>query len=566
MFDLERPFHRLIHHFVERIFYGAGEGDELQFGIPALLGILSVPSAFFSITLLSKYSTLRLYLMHQRVDDVYVASIPDEHFFIVYSMVVTAAVVILRWDRLFPDRRDFDNLAVLPISSRQIFGASLCAILFLAGIFAVDINAAACLIFPLAATMRYTTLSPYGRFFMAHAASVILSSLFACFALLSALGITLLVVPQRYRRGASIAVRIVCALMVTALFSASFTIPRALFSGKMHPWFRYIPSGWFVDLQQGLLGRMPLFSGSALFGFEMTVGVFGLALAMYALTYRRQFRNIPEQNAVSPARGRDKPSTIRRVLDAAFLRSPFERGIYPFAFKTLSRSDGHCLLFGVGVGTGCLVAAQTLSEALAEPIRSDLDTRVLSIPLILAYFIVCSLRPLFDLPAERQANWIFKCLVDSRRHQSRAVATKVILMMIAPWLLFVALPLYAVMWSWNIALLHVGYVLLCSAALAELMLVGFRKIPFACMHTANKDRVLAMVVVGILGLLIFADGNSVFEKYLLEEPVRFLFVLPFFVALFCAIRAVERELSLDQRILIFEDRPAPAIQLLNLSR
>src|SRR5437773_5453737 len=271
MFDLERPFHRLIHHFVTRIFYGAGEGDELQFGIPALLGILSVPSAFFSITLLSKYSTLRLYLMRQRIDDVYQASIPDEHFFIVYSMVVTAAIVILRWDRLFPDRRDFDNLAVLPISSRQIFTASLFAILFLAGVFAVDINVAACFIFPLAVTTCYTALSAYGRFFMAHAASVIFASLFACFALLSVLGVTLFAVPQQCRRGASIVVRIAFALLVVALFGSSFTIPGALFSGNVPPWVRYVPSVWFVDLQQGLLGRAPLFSGSSLFGFEMTV-------------------------------------------------------------------------------------------------------------------------------------------------------------------------------------------------------------------------------------------------------------------------------------------------------
>src|SRR5262249_43838191 len=150
-------------------------------------------------------------------------------------------------------------------------------------------------IFPIAATMRYTALSAYGRFFIAHAASVILSSLFACFALLFALGITLFVVPHNYRRAASIAVRIAFALMATALFSSSFTIPRVLFSGSMASWVRYVPSVWFVDLQQGLLGRAPQFSGSEWLGLEMTALVFGLALVMYALTYRREFRKIPEQ-------------------------------------------------------------------------------------------------------------------------------------------------------------------------------------------------------------------------------------------------------------------------------
>src|ERR1043165_1525738 len=141
MYDLEIPFHRLVHHFIKRIFYGAGDGYELQFGIPALLGLLSTPAAFGAITLLNKYSTLYLFIMHRPFFDVYRAAVPDEYFFIVYSMVVTGAVVVLKWDRLFPDRQDYDNLAALPISMREIFLSNLIAILFLAALFAVDINA-----------------------------------------------------------------------------------------------------------------------------------------------------------------------------------------------------------------------------------------------------------------------------------------------------------------------------------------------------------------------------------------------------------------------------------------
>lgn len=182
MYDLERPLHRLIHHFVKRIFHGAGEGDDLQFGIPALLGILSTPSAFGSIALLGKYSSLKLFLLGLPWFDVYRASIPDEYFFIVYSMVVTGAVVVLRWDRLFPDRQDYDNLAVLPISTRQIFLASLSAMLFLAALFAVDINIASCVILPYVITSRYNTVAAYVEYFVAHTSALLLSSLFVCFA------------------------------------------------------------------------------------------------------------------------------------------------------------------------------------------------------------------------------------------------------------------------------------------------------------------------------------------------------------------------------------------------
>jgi len=159
MFDLERPFHRLIHHYVTRIFRGAGDGDDLQFSIPALLGLLSVPSGFGSILLLDKYSTLRMYFMGIRHFDVYRASFYDEYFFIVYSMVITGSVMVLKWDRLFPDRQDYDNLAVLPISSRQNFAASLIALLFLTSLFAAIVNGAASIIFPYAVTNSYESFS-----------------------------------------------------------------------------------------------------------------------------------------------------------------------------------------------------------------------------------------------------------------------------------------------------------------------------------------------------------------------------------------------------------------------
>jgi hypothetical protein len=118
MLDLERPFHRLIHHFVFRIFHGAGEGDELQFSIPALMGIISVPAAFFSISLFGKYSTLMLYLMRRPAFDVYRASIPDEHFFIVFSMTVTGAIVISKWDRL--KSRSHFEITIAPVTDFEV--------------------------------------------------------------------------------------------------------------------------------------------------------------------------------------------------------------------------------------------------------------------------------------------------------------------------------------------------------------------------------------------------------------------------------------------------------------
>jgi hypothetical protein len=173
---------------------------------------------------------------------------------------------------------------------------------------------------------------------------------------------------------------------------------------------------------------------------------------------------------------------------------------------------------------------------------------------------------LFDLPTESKANWLFRSIVDRKQNETRLVGTKVIVMMIAPWLLVIGLPLHVLAWGWTIAFVHTGYVLLCSAALASLLLTGYRKIPFTCLHTASKDHVLIMFIVFWIGLWFFGPLNSMFEWWFIQKPIRFVYALSLFAALFYGIRTVERDLHEMDRTLIYEDRPSANIQLLNLSK
>jgi hypothetical protein len=192
--------------------------------------------------------------------------------------------------------------------------------------------------------------------------------------------------------------------------------------------------------------------------------------------------------------------------------------------------------------------------------------RLLSVSLIVAYFIIVSLRALFDLPTERAANWVFRSTVDRYRHESGAVAMKVVLTMIVPWLVCVALPLHIFYLGWTAGVFHTGYVLLSSMVLAELLLARFRKIPFTCMHTGSKDRVLVMVILGLLGLVFFGSINARLEIGFFEDPTRLLVAMACVLALLLALRSRERNRPMADRALIFEDRPPAVLQVLNLSK
>jgi hypothetical protein len=328
---------------------------------------------------------------------------------------------------------------------------------------------------------------------------------------------------------------------------------------------RYVPSVWFLDLNQLLLARGSQQLGKGQFCLGITAVTLVLSIAVYALTYYREYMRIPERGGEAYGRGRDDYSLVRRFLDVTVLRSPFQCATYHFSVKTLFRSERHCLVFGTATAIGLFVAFQDAAGISSNPLDQGIDAGMLSISLTIAYAAIVSLRALFDLPGERKANWIFQSIVDVHQHDGRGTATKLAISAVIPWLILPALPLHILRLGWSTALLHTAYVLTCSMALAELLLIRFRKIPFTCLHTASKDKVLVSVILGIAGLSLFSGVNSSIEARLLQHPLRFFEAFLFFCALFLGIRIYRSRLSREDRALLFEDRPAPLVQLLNLS-
>src|SRR5260221_2272002 len=146
------PFGCLLRLFVARMFHGGGEpgAGELDLGIGVLVIMLGMPGLLVSLLMLEKSGSLIRYLRGHLISDPYPTTMPDEYFFIVLSLTVTGAAALWRWDALFLDRRDYTNLVPLPLSLRAIFFANLSAILALAALFTIVVNAASLVLFPMA--------------------------------------------------------------------------------------------------------------------------------------------------------------------------------------------------------------------------------------------------------------------------------------------------------------------------------------------------------------------------------------------------------------------------------
>src|SRR5271155_1614524 len=81
-------------------------------------------------------------------------------------------------------------------------------------------------------------------------------------------------------------------------------------------------------------------------------------------------------------------------------------------------------------------------------------------------------------------------------------------------------------WGWSMGVTHTAIVAVLCLMLTEILLVRFRKIPFTCAAPAFKSSALVTVVFYFLGFAIFTSGTSTAERWALEDPLRYLVVVP----------------------------------------
>ncbi len=560
---LERPFPRLVAHFAATIFEGESAAEDVEFGVGGLLALLAVPGAFLSILLFDKYSSLLLWIRGIKPFDIYAESVPDKYFFIVFSMAITGVVAVLKWDRILPGRRDYANLTPLPISAWRIFAANLLAIFITVVVFAIDVNAASVVLYPIAVVGNRGSVGELLLFGGVHAFCVLLASLFtflACFSIMSAL---MALVPYRTFRRLSLYVRLLIVIALVSLVATSFAVPGLLRNLPAHPRIRLLPPVWFLALYQSIQGH----AGRELAALSSVglraVGIaLGSALLFCALSYRRCFLRISESigGPLFPRQG----AGLRLPPRLALLSSHFQRGCYGFAVHALLRSEKHSIFFGGFAGMGLVAASQTALSALAgsKPAVPDPDT--LSIPLILAYFVICGLRFVFEMPVELEANWMFQVVLDPERHESAAVARNVTMTAVALGVVIPSLAVYGWTWNWGIAILQALYVFGMSLLLTEALLVGFRKIPFTCSFPPFRNHVVMLAMLGVIGYFVFTGSGSEVEHWLLVQPWRFFWLAPAAAIAYEVLRRSRNEIAPVDAGLIYREQAKRAVTTLDV--
>ena len=561
------PFGRLLSLSMTRMFHGGGEpgANELDLGIGVVLIMLSIPGILVSLLMFEKYGSLIRYLRGNLHFDPYTATVPDEYFFIVLSFTVTGAAALWRWSALFPDGRDYTNLVPLPVSLRAIFFANLFAILALAALFTVVVNAASLILYPIAVVGSQNSFAVWGRFALGHAVAVFTASAFSFFAVFATAGLLMAMVPGRLFRQAFHAARFLLAVVLLTLIASCFTVPYLLTQLSVPNAHKIatLPPVSFLGLARTvwLQGADPLAAGISKAALSAVALCVLVAFIAYALSFRRAFLRIPEMASAGPLPRFRHPRSLLAPIHKTILRSAPQRACYHFVARTLLRSDGHLQILLGFAALGLVLSAETLSSA--ANLRSLVSgpapcAEFLSAPFILVYCVIVGIRFAFELPADLRANWIFRYWLDPDQQDARAIARRVLLLFSLPWLTPAAFLSVLFFWGWTAALLHGAILMGCTVLLVETILIRFRKIPFTCSYPAFQSHSGLIFVGYIFGFLFFTDYLPQIEHWSLLNRWQAIVFAPLIAAGLLGLRQYRKQMLDMDKQLIFEE-PSPSI-------
>ena len=553
-----------------------------------LAAVFMIPPAVFTFLLSLSYGSW------MTAEELALRAVPQKLYFIGYSMAAVGFVTVLVWDKLFPDRRDAMVLGSLPIRPSTIVLARLAALVAVVVGFAIMVNLPGTVLFSLVAG-GYLPFEAFLRYPVAHFVATVSAGLLVFLALAALQACIALVLPERLLRRVSMLAQLlfVIVLIEWLVFAPGLLVRLAaidpagtsealatadnpyqfvgLTSSRAGIW---LPPVWFLGIYEVIWGFDPeafrRLGAAGLLALGVTCSI---AMLAYGAVFRRVVKQTLETppDAARPAGLVSRTTT--RLANATILRHPLEQAIVAFAARSLARSRLHRLLVAAYVGLGLAfvvgsflspvtgVAENALSASLSVP-----SVRLLSIPLVLSFFVLVALRVLFTVPTELGANRIFRMTETDDKAVYLNGSRKAMWLLGALPIAVATLPAYAWLWGPAPAVGHTVFWLLMSGCLTELLLCRFHKVPFACSYVPGKANVKYLWPVYALALTAYAYWTARLELWLLAAPVRWSTACALLIAGLGTCITLRRRRLASSTPLTYEEEVEEAVQVLGVMR
>jgi hypothetical protein len=562
--DERRQFTKLARNFLARFFESDLLSPQADFRatLSQALGLLASPGLFIPMLLLP------LLMMDSNA----ARSWPIKLIFVFFSVLVMGVLSILEWDALMLDHRDQSILMSLPLRPRTIFGAKFWALAQFMLIFSVDVNAGSILLLPPLELVgkNGAGLLALVRYAFAHAAGTIGASVFTFLFVVSVQATLINVFKPRWFRRISTVIQVGAILI---LLAALFFFPAVL--EQMPDWklhnsamFRWFPPMWYVGLSQVLQGSAdPQFRWLASTGLYALAIAAAWAVAVYAIAYGRYTRSSLEIPAKAAGQ-LSRPRRSRRSAIAWLMPNPLQRATFRFTLQTMRRSPKHRLILAAYVGTGMAIVLEiivTLWFRTGDAWRQARQMALLSLPLVISFFLLSGMRFVFNIPSELAANWIFQITERSDKGDYLSGVRKCMAFVVVAPLALISLPAYTLLYGPWTAIVHTAYCSLLSLIMIEALLWGLEKLPFACSYAPGRFPVVMLLCAYWLAFMAYTDTMVLAETYFLMSRVATVISLAVLGGVLWGLMRYRNRPPDEPAPLVFSEEPEPVVRTLDLT-
>lgn len=558
-------FYVLLKHFVFRMFNNdiikyENQGRER---LIVVMTILAIVGGYVTHKLLFRF--LIPALSGVSSDNIWV----EKAVFLTLTMALTGIITVFSWENIFPDRKDYMNLLVLPVKMRTLFAAKFFSLLIFVGLLSIAFNIFSLFIF----TFYLAPLVKVNFFYygFSHLITNFLANLFVFLAVACLQSIFTILFKNRLLRKLS---NIIQAVLLVGFISIIVWLPQiySFLPGAMErlsSFLYYFPPLWFTGLYEKMTG-----SSEVVFNSHVLIAVMAIIIptALYLVSFPISFKRFLSSGS-DP--GRKKSPLVQRMVrlarqsfDSVFLRHPVQRGMFYFVCQALKRSRKHQLQL---VTYMALPGAYIIADLVYLHSRTGWSSfRVpnfflVGASLIFYFFLAAGLRMIVRHPIMLGANWIFQLTeIKEKKHYMKGLKKAVLFLLGMP--LFIGLFIfYLYCWGFRLALFHSLYSAAIFLLLVEVFFNTYKKIPFAGEFEPGKPNIKLYWPLILGGFLEWYVLFSNIGLILLHRPNYYiLFFIVIFVLHWGFVFRRYREYKNEDFGFIYDEEPQELMLSLNL--
>ncbi|MCP4157749.1 MAG: hypothetical protein GY757_59115 [bacterium] len=457
----------------------------------------------------------------------YIASQGEKLLFIVIMMSVTGIFSILSWDNLFLDKKDFDNLSLLPIKARTLYMAKFSSMLVVVGSISIAFSILSTLSFTHTNCPPVCEITPF-HYWVTLVWANFLANMFVFFLIAAIRGLLMLLLRGDVHKRVSGLLQVV---LLMGFVSVLVWFPKLAeadpgFQTKFTTLHHCFPPLWFNGLHEYLtFNDLGIYSLHYMFATVTLTVLFLFYLVSLPLSFRQHLK---------PGTGNKRgygylrlPAFARKGFNAIFLRNPVQEAIFYFYIRTLRRNRKqkiHLALYMALPVSYVVTHMVIFYNKIGAANFRIIDAGIAGFPFVLYFLLILGLRTLVEQPVKQEANWIFRLTEAGKAsHYIKGLKKAMFFHSILP-LCFSLFFFYLYFWGLEIAFFHSLYGLFTVLVMMEIFFLDYRKIPFTGQgNPAKLNLKVNWPLFGLIFLLYYFIFIKLAVLLILVPPANYIF-------------------------------------------